>query len=380
MFLLHIPAACSYSIFLLHYPPVEAEPQPVPGRNLLKLGTSHPSPNPPAGGRRGCQATTLFFFLRLPSHPRSPIARVPVWPWSEGVPTYEAPGVLVRTSPRNARKRRLVLTAPRSVEWHISWVSCHRDCSPNQRILFLLAAVDAVRLSGHCETNMPPSPYGYSSHLTTHKDHHIASLTMQSRPSLPRLDTATDRLHHEPPSERLVQAVAQTLQIPRDDIELFDSFADLGGDGSKAEALRLACRRKGIEARLEDIMGCRTLAELQTRITPYTSSSQLVALPSQPDLPLGFPSPPRTRAMSPASVEMSPLTMPATILQTLSPTSTPPPATLSPPARSSEEASVPSTTSLSAADVFSPSTATRAAPCPATGRRRRRRATETRPS
>lgn len=89
----------------------------------------------------------------------------------------------------------------------------------------------------------------------------------EPRPSLPRLDTQVSR--DEPASERLILAVAQTLDIPRGDIMLFDSFADLGGDQEAAEALRLACRRKGIEARADDIMDCHTLAELQTRITPF---------------------------------------------------------------------------------------------------------------
>ncbi|KAH7148287.1 hypothetical protein EDB81DRAFT_932643 [Dactylonectria macrodidyma] len=95
------------------------------------------------------------------------------------------------------------------------------------------------------------------------------------RPSLPRLDTHVSC--DEPPSERLIQAVAQTLDIPRGDIMLFDSFADLGGDQGAAEALRLACRRKGIEARADDIMGCHTLAELQTRITPFPPVSPIEA-------------------------------------------------------------------------------------------------------
>ncbi|KPM35145.1 Nonribosomal peptide synthetase 12 [Neonectria ditissima] len=89
----------------------------------------------------------------------------------------------------------------------------------------------------------------------------------EQRPSLPRLDTNV--LHDEPASERLIIAVAQTLDIPRGDILLFDSFTDLGGDDLAAEALRVACRRKGIEAKADDIMGCHTLAELQTRITPF---------------------------------------------------------------------------------------------------------------
>ncbi|RSL94435.1 hypothetical protein CEP52_012649 [Fusarium oligoseptatum] len=73
----------------------------------------------------------------------------------------------------------------------------------------------------------------------------------------------------QPPPERLIQAVAQTLGISRDDILLYDSFIELGGDETKAEALRLACRRRGIDVKSEDVLNCPTLAELQTRITAF---------------------------------------------------------------------------------------------------------------
>ncbi|KAM5352864.1 hypothetical protein ACJ41O_005586 [Fusarium nematophilum] len=71
------------------------------------------------------------------------------------------------------------------------------------------------------------------------------------------------------PPDRLLQAIAQTLSIPRSSILLFDSFPDLGGDASSAELLRLACRRRGIDVRLDDILACPTIAELQTRVTPF---------------------------------------------------------------------------------------------------------------
>ncbi|KAK7421486.1 hypothetical protein QQX98_002185 [Neonectria punicea] len=129
----------------------------------------------------------------------------------------------------------------------------------------------------------------------------------EQRPSLPRLDTNV--LHDEPPSERLIIAVAQTLDIPRGDILLFDSFTDLGGDEDAAEALRMACRRKGIEVKADDIMGCHTLAELQTRITPF-----------------------------PARLPISPLHLDSS----------------TPATSEEEEGSVPSSLSASADDVFSP--------------------------
>lgn len=75
--------------------------------------------------------------------------------------------------------------------------------------------------------------------------------------------------HSQPPPERLIHAVAQTLGISRDDILLYDSFGELGGDETKAEALRLACRRRGIDVKIQDVLNCPTLAELQTRITAF---------------------------------------------------------------------------------------------------------------
>jgi hypothetical protein len=92
---------------------------------------------------------------------------------------------------------------------------------------------------------------------------------VKERPRLPKLEPNIS--YEEPASERLLMAVAQTLDISRDDILLCDSFTDLGGNEEAAEELRLACKRKGIEVKAEDVMSCPTLAQLQTRITPFPS-------------------------------------------------------------------------------------------------------------
>ncbi|KAG6979717.1 Nonribosomal peptide synthetase fmqA [Fusarium oxysporum f. sp. conglutinans] len=97
----------------------------------------------------------------------------------------------------------------------------------------------------------------------------------KEQPTLPNLDSYV--FSGAPASERLLMAVAQTLDISRHDVLLCDSFKDLGGDEKAAETLRLVCKRKGIEAKTEDIMGCRTLAELQTRITSFPSYVPLSA-------------------------------------------------------------------------------------------------------
>ncbi|GKU09196.1 unnamed protein product [Fusarium langsethiae] len=72
----------------------------------------------------------------------------------------------------------------------------------------------------------------------------------------------------QPPQDHLIQAIASTLSIPLDDILLFDSFSELGGDQDSAQQVCLTCRSKGLDVSGKDILDCPTLAELQTRITP----------------------------------------------------------------------------------------------------------------
>jgi hypothetical protein len=92
---------------------------------------------------------------------------------------------------------------------------------------------------------------------------------MSKHQSLPRLKLMTN-LDSFPsqPQDHLIQAIASTLSIPLDDILLFDSFSELGGDEDSAQQVCLACRSKGLDVSGKDILACPTLAELQTRITP----------------------------------------------------------------------------------------------------------------
>ncbi|CEI67502.1 Nonribosomal peptide synthetase 12 [Fusarium venenatum] len=83
----------------------------------------------------------------------------------------------------------------------------------------------------------------------------------------PNLQVMTN-LESAQPQDHLIQAIASTLSIPLDDILLFDSFAELGGDQDTAQQVCLACRSKGLDVSGKDILTCPTLAELQTRITP----------------------------------------------------------------------------------------------------------------
>jgi non-ribosomal peptide synthetase component F len=95
---------------------------------------------------------------------------------------------------------------------------------------------------------------------------------MANRQQLPRLDTtAQPRLEQslQTVEARLISAVADVLRIPKDDIQLYDSFTDLGGDLGTANALSRTCMSAGMALRTSDILRCATLAELQTCITPF---------------------------------------------------------------------------------------------------------------
>ncbi|CAG7563185.1 unnamed protein product [Fusarium equiseti] len=83
-----------------------------------------------------------------------------------------------------------------------------------------------------------------------------------------------------PDQDHLIQAIASTLSISLEDILLFDSFSDLGGDEISAEQVCIACKNKGLEVSEKDILDCPTLAELQTRVTPRLSVSSQDTLSS----------------------------------------------------------------------------------------------------
>jgi hypothetical protein len=91
------------------------------------------------------------------------------------------------------------------------------------------------------------------------------------RPSQPRLITDFSR---DSPGQ-LIEAIASTLSISPNDILLFDSFTELGGDEETAELVRQACQSKGVDVKRDDIMACQTLAELQTRCTPKSRSDSV---------------------------------------------------------------------------------------------------------
>ncbi|KAK8006105.1 hypothetical protein PG991_012402 [Apiospora marii] len=72
--------------------------------------------------------------------------------------------------------------------------------------------------------------------------------------------------------KRLISAVADTLGLPVSSVPRDESFQDLGGDTRAARLLRARCMQVGLAVKTRDIIGCRTLAELETRITPMHRS------------------------------------------------------------------------------------------------------------
>ncbi|KAK2052305.1 AMP-binding enzyme [Colletotrichum caudatum] len=90
---------------------------------------------------------------------------------------------------------------------------------------------------------------------------------------VPRIDTSMAPLLSESADDRLISAIALVLSLPKNSIELFDSFSDLGGDRPSAVALRKTCMSLGLDVRTGDILRCRTLAELQTCITPLVQAA-----------------------------------------------------------------------------------------------------------
>lgn len=71
---------------------------------------------------------------------------------------------------------------------------------------------------------------------------------------------------------RLSIAVAETLGIDSGTIPRDESFVDLGGDKRAAIALRAKCLKAGLSVQTKDILGSRTIAELETHVTPFSPS------------------------------------------------------------------------------------------------------------
>ncbi|KAI1406965.1 hypothetical protein F5Y13DRAFT_207113 [Hypoxylon sp. FL1857] len=67
-----------------------------------------------------------------------------------------------------------------------------------------------------------------------------------------------------------IATVADVLNLDVSSLPFDESFVDLGGNHRKARELRERCMEAGLVIKTRDIMNCKTIAELQTCITPLT--------------------------------------------------------------------------------------------------------------
>ncbi|KAI1087434.1 hypothetical protein F5B19DRAFT_74752 [Rostrohypoxylon terebratum] len=70
--------------------------------------------------------------------------------------------------------------------------------------------------------------------------------------------------------ERITTTMASVLGMDNDSLRLDESFVDLGGNHRKARELRSKCIDEGLVIKTKDIMNCKTIAELETYVTPLT--------------------------------------------------------------------------------------------------------------
>ncbi|KAI1471778.1 uncharacterized protein F4812DRAFT_192016 [Daldinia caldariorum] len=86
------------------------------------------------------------------------------------------------------------------------------------------------------------------------------------------IDTAEwSQLIDDLAEKRLSAAITNVLGIDTEMLPSDESFLDLGGNYRKARELRAECMDAGISINTSDIMNCKTIADLETRITPLAS-------------------------------------------------------------------------------------------------------------
>ncbi|KAI5864131.1 hypothetical protein GGS23DRAFT_619944 [Durotheca rogersii] len=71
-------------------------------------------------------------------------------------------------------------------------------------------------------------------------------------------------------ARRLIVIVTDVLGLDSSSLPLEESFVDLGGTYRKAREVRARCIDEGFSIKTKDMMNCRTIAELQTRVMPLT--------------------------------------------------------------------------------------------------------------
>lgn len=70
--------------------------------------------------------------------------------------------------------------------------------------------------------------------------------------------------------KRLSMALAHVLGLDSNQISRDESFLDMGGDQRTARVLRTNCMQAGLYIKTKDILTCKTIAELETRVTHIT--------------------------------------------------------------------------------------------------------------
>lgn len=129
---------------------------------------------------------------------------------------------------------------------------------------------------------------------------------------LPPADrTWTSPASHDSIESRLSLAVAETLGLNSYDILRDESFVDLGGDKRAAISLRAKCMKAGLSVQTRDILNSKTIAELETHVTPFSPSpltgKTIDLLPSTLVSPLQLSSPLATRPLQPRRAVSSPV-------------------------------------------------------------------------
>ncbi|RYO92776.1 hypothetical protein DL762_001482 [Monosporascus cannonballus] len=129
-----------------------------------------------------------------------------------------------------------------------------------------------------------PQPFGGINSLSSRtsavgsqSDDHPSYSSSVYSPTLDCPWSPRDSLIHE----RLATAVADVLGLEVSRISRGDSFVELGGDLQKARELSANCMAVGLSVEPDDVLACRTIAELETLITPLTTSRSDIA-PSPP--------------------------------------------------------------------------------------------------
>lgn len=139
---------------------------------------------------------------------------------------------------------------------------------------FITSAVEAVADALGVSLNEIPHP-GTSDRLD------IPEAQRASSVYLPPADaTWTAPVEVGSVESRLGTAVAETLGLDREHVPRDESFVDLGGDARTARALRARCIGAGLSVQTKDILNCKTIAELETHVTPL-SPSPLTGRPAE---------------------------------------------------------------------------------------------------